>query len=444
MQKHDAQSVARRNTRCFIAFRLLFNARFYYPVFAVIFLDFGITLEQFALLNAIWAATIILAEVPSGALSDLVGRKKLLVWTAALMVLEMSVWAFAPRENTTLLFWLLATNRVLSGLGEASASGSDEALVYESLENAGRKDEWSRVLETMTKWQSVAFVVAMVAGGLVYDPGLLSRAASWFGMDVVLDKAFTLRLPVYLTLLTAVLCWINCLGFIDPKDDHEQDGLSVADAFRKTLAAGRWILKTPFAVVVILAGAFADSVIRMFITLGAEYYRQIHYPEFALGFVGAVLSLLNFSVAPVSRWLVDRKTPGTVFGVVSLLGIAGFWGVSLFIPYAGLLFMILLFAAFLITGFALSYYLNHITDKSMRATVLSFKGMALNLGYGFIGIVYARLLDFLVHARNIEPGDLLFQTSTQYFVPWFVAGVVLIAVSTKMRYPGINRFLDSK
>ena len=56
------------NVRLFIIFRVLFNARFYYPVFSILFLDFGLTLSQFAILNAVWAATIVLCEVPSGAL----------------------------------------------------------------------------------------------------------------------------------------------------------------------------------------------------------------------------------------------------------------------------------------------------------------------------------------------------------------------------------------
>ena len=48
-----------KNIRLFIAFRIFFNARFYYPVFTILFLDFGLTMAQFALLNAIWAATIV-------------------------------------------------------------------------------------------------------------------------------------------------------------------------------------------------------------------------------------------------------------------------------------------------------------------------------------------------------------------------------------------------
>ena len=35
------------NVRLFIAFRIFFNCRFYYPVFTILFLDFGLTLDQF-------------------------------------------------------------------------------------------------------------------------------------------------------------------------------------------------------------------------------------------------------------------------------------------------------------------------------------------------------------------------------------------------------------
>ena len=73
-----------RNVRLFIAFRVFFNARFYYPVFTILFLDFGLSLEQFALLNAAWASAIVLLEVPSGALADTFGRRNLLMVTGGL------------------------------------------------------------------------------------------------------------------------------------------------------------------------------------------------------------------------------------------------------------------------------------------------------------------------------------------------------------------------
>lgn len=52
----------RRNAFLFILFRVGFNTRFYYPVFSVLFLDLGLSLEQFSILNSIWAASIVALE----------------------------------------------------------------------------------------------------------------------------------------------------------------------------------------------------------------------------------------------------------------------------------------------------------------------------------------------------------------------------------------------
>ena len=49
-----------KNIRYFIAFKVFFNSRFYYPVFTILFLDFGLTLGQFALLHVAWTVGICL------------------------------------------------------------------------------------------------------------------------------------------------------------------------------------------------------------------------------------------------------------------------------------------------------------------------------------------------------------------------------------------------
>ncbi len=91
MAPSDLEKTARRNVRAFTLFRMFFSARFYYPIYALLFLDYGLTLEQFGVMSVCWAATIVLLEVPAGALAEALGRSKLLVATGILMVLEMAV-----------------------------------------------------------------------------------------------------------------------------------------------------------------------------------------------------------------------------------------------------------------------------------------------------------------------------------------------------------------
>ncbi len=435
------EAVAKRNVRLFIAFRIFFNARFYYPVFAIIFLDFGLTIEQFALLNVVWAVTIILAEVPSGAVSDLVGRRALLILTAVFMVAEMLVWSFAPRGNVTVLFWVLALNRVLSGLGEASASGSDEALVYDSLEQAGMRDQWSHVLATMTRWQSVAFMCALGIGGAIYDVTVVQWCADLLGLDVTVTREMNLRWPIYLNLVTAVATLLVTLRFVEPGEPEQRETRpSIATAFRQTWDAGRWIARTPFAFMVIVGGAFLDSVIRMFITMNSEYYRLIEFTPVSFGFIGMGISGLGFFIAPLSKRLVNEQTPTFNFFTIVGISLVGFFGASFFFPYVGLVFVVMLFIAFSILTFALSYYLNQVTTKSIRATVLSFKGMALNIGYGLIGVLYALLGAHLRGDPDLAADpDALFMRSIAWFPWYFAAGAALVVLLSLVRCPNINR-----
>ena len=185
------------NPQRFVLFTVFYNARAYYPVLAILFLDLGLTLDQFVLLNLIWAATIFLFEVPSGALADTIGRKKLLVTAAALMVVEMLCLLFAPRDGGVILLTLCVINRICSGLSEACASGADEALAYDSLPEKEQADAWDKLLATAMRWRSVGFVFAMILGGLIYNPEPLNHVLP---ENLQLSADVAHRLPVAVVL----------------------------------------------------------------------------------------------------------------------------------------------------------------------------------------------------------------------------------------------------
>ena len=108
------------------------------------------TLEQFAVLNGVWAATIVLLEVPSGAIADILGRRGLILFANVCMVLEMALMAFVPLGNPEWVFYALMFNRVISEFAEATASGADEALAFDSLKAEGLEARWSEVLKRLS------------------------------------------------------------------------------------------------------------------------------------------------------------------------------------------------------------------------------------------------------------------------------------------------------
>lgn len=386
-----------RNLPLFIAFRLLFNARFYYPVFAVIQLDYGLTLPQFALLNAVWAVSIVLLEVPSGALADRIGRKRMLVVSAFLMVLEMGVLAFVPLGNNATVFWAWVVNRILSGAAEAAASGADEALAYDSIPKDQREATWPRVLARLMRLSSLAFITAMLVGSAVYDPDLVNRALARAGTDFVLGKETLLRFPVYLTLINACLAVVVTLAMKEPPLETECGGES--SLWSGILAAGRWIVQTPVVCGLILAALVHDSVLRMFTVTGSEYYRLIGIPVAWFGVIGATFSALGLVTPKLATWLVKHGTMRSNFRVVSIVAFCGLAGVALAVPKWGVALVFFFGLGFGLLNFFTSHYLNALVDSRHRATVLSFRGLALNLGFGGISLLYGAIL------RGLKEGD---------------------------------------
>lgn len=431
------------NVRRFIAFRILFNARFYYPIFTILFLDFGLTLEQFAILNTVWALTIVLLEVPSGALADTIGRRNLVVLSAFIMVAEMLLILFAPIGNSQLVFYLFLANRILSGAAEAAASGADEALAFDSLKERGIEKKWGKVLERQMRLQSIAFVVAMSLGAILYDADKLNAAIDFIGIDITLSKSMAMRLPIFGTLVLGVLAVFTTLGLRETarSEPLENSWATLKQSIVKTMAAGGWILKTPLALVIICCGMLFDHTVRMVLTLNSEFYRQIELPEFSFGFIGAGLALIGTVMPKLGNLMAEKRSKIFNFLALTTSIASGLWLMALFIPFWGALPMILVYGGIFLNGFFVSHYLNQITDSRHRATVLSFKGLSFNLAYGFIGYIYAssiarlRQTDAIASLPENEVSGTLFRAAFSWGPAYFLilAAAVFVFATLHLR-----------
>ena len=435
--------LADRNRRRFIAFRVFFNARFYYPILAVLFLDLGLTATEYTLLNFVWAIVIVLAEVPSGALADRIGRRPLIVAAGVCMVLEMTVLLLAPLNGGLVLLLFCLANRMLSGLAEALASGADESLAYDSLAAESRASEWPDVLAAVMHWQSLGLLLAMLVGAAVYDPHLMTRVVASLGGDFQVDQGLALRFPIALNLVSAMIVLWLALGMREPHVKPElkksnTDAQSASDAaggWHGMLAAGAWILRTPVALFVIVAGVLIDSVIRLFLTFGSAYYRLIDLPEASYGLIGAAMAGLGMLVAPLARRLVQSGSLLRNFLILAALTFAGLIGVAFKVPLWGVLFAIPLAAAMTALGFIVSNTLNEQVRSEQRATVLSFKGLVFNLGYGFASLMFALALRAM---RDDGSSEQAFASAIEALPLWLVFTLLLLAVAFRGHRATLN------
>lgn len=407
---------AHRNARLFVFFRVLYNARAYYPVLAIFFTDLGLTLDQFVMLNAVWAAAIFLLEVPSGALADTLGRKKLLVIASSIMVVEMGLLLVAPKDGGWVLLLLCGLNRFLSGSSEAAASGADEAIAYDSLPEEDREQAWDAVLSSSMRWQAAGFIVAMSLGGLLYDPAWFNRLVpDRFSISIEIAH----RLPIALVFLQAIACLVITLRLEESDHPHGDTAERCRSAFRLTLATARRAFTTRRIALMIAGGLLIDSVIRNFATVTSEYYRLIAVPEWAFGFIGSLIGVTSWFVPAIATRVNRRFAPLTSLAiaggiaVVALLALAPAW------PWFGLLPAMVLMGLLGFVGFTLSRFLNSVAEPGQRATLLSVKGLAFNLGYGTYSLTFSLLLAGL--RRSSDDGS-----AFQQALFWQVGGFALV------------------
>lgn len=137
---------------------------------AVWFLYFQDVLSgaQAILLYAVFDVAVTLLEVPSGYMSDRLGRRKTLIASAITAFLGAVFLAVGDSFAT------FAFAQVLIGAGGAFASGTDEAMLYESLAATDREDEIEAQEVVAWRYSYVALAVSSVTGGAMalIDPRL--------------------------------------------------------------------------------------------------------------------------------------------------------------------------------------------------------------------------------------------------------------------------------
>ena len=159
------------------AYKALDDFILIYPLYAVMFVDHGVSPSQLALLFAVWSAVGLALEVPSGVLADHFSRKHLLAIGQIIRAAGYACWLLFPS------FWGYLAGFVLWGIKGALQSGTFEALVYDELDRRGAGDDFAKVIGRARAGGIAAILVAMLAAAAVQSFGgyvllmLLSIAA---------------------------------------------------------------------------------------------------------------------------------------------------------------------------------------------------------------------------------------------------------------------------
>ena len=333
------------------------------PIVVLFYSENGLTTYQVYLLQAAYSLAVALLEIPSGYMADIIGRRTSLIIGSILGTLGFVVLSYSHTFHGFL------AAEIILGLGGSFISGSDSALLFDSLAGQDRQHYYLRYEGRITALGNLAETVAAIGGGLI---------AAWLSYRAVYGfQAVVAAIAIPAALLT-----------IEP----DREKLTARPSFSQILAISREALFVNLK----LSSTLMISSVSGTATLCMAWTAQIYFVH--VGFDEAQITplwvVLNLTVAVISAYAV---------GVVARLGeLRALLIIIVFLPIGYILLGLLplipalatMFLFYAVRGFAtpmLRDMINQNCRSSVRATVLSIRSLLVRFGFAcagpFIGVV---------------------------------------------------------
>ncbi len=205
----------------FCLYGFLKNQRYFEPFLVLVFLEKGLSFFEIGVLIAFREVAINLFELPSGAIADLYGRRRSMLFSFTAYLASFAVFA------TSTAIWTLFAAMWCFALGEAFRSGTHKAMILDWLELQGRSDEKTKVYGTTRSWSQLGSAVSVLIAAVIV---FVEASYSWV---------------FWYTMIPYTLGWINFLGYPSELDGKNKREGSIGAVARHLITALRQCWRRP-------------------------------------------------------------------------------------------------------------------------------------------------------------------------------------------------------
>jgi MFS family permease len=330
----------------------------------------GLSIAEIMTVQAAFGGALALFEFPSGYMADRIGYRPTMILASLVSIAGWSVYCVASG------FWTVVGAEILMGLGISLVSGTHSALLYESLANRNREEDFARWYARSRTWAQIAEGSAALIAGLIF--------------------ALSVRLPFYLM----VIVWIVNLGvsiaLVEPRYARRtaQRPIEHMRSLIRYVAHGAPRLRALFGVSVVIGLSNFMPV-----WLVQLYARDGGVP---VTWLGPIWAIANYTVAlgsMMSGTLARRiGIGGVLLSCCFLIGL-GYFGMGLSYAWWGFVF----YFAFNLSRGISSPLLAHEEQKAIpsgdRASLVSLRSLLFRAGFILLGPLSGVLID--LHGQHM-------------------------------------------
>ncbi len=326
------------------------------PILFLFYKENGLATQDLFLLKAVYSFSIVVLEVPSGYLGDVWGRKASLILGSILGFVGFTVYCFATG------FWAFLVCEIILGVGQSFISGSDSALLYDSLQASKKENQYLKIEGKMISAGNFAEAVAAPLG--------------------VLIAMISLRTPFFFQAVVAFAAVPAALTLVEPARKKMKGHTS----FRQILAIVRYTVKDHKN----LRAAILYSSIMGTATLTMAWFVQPYFVYLALplALFGILIPVLNLFTGFVSMyaWKVEQilGRKKTMIFIAAGIG-CGYLLMGLTGSITGLFFLFMFYGVRGVATPVLRNQINEITPSDIRATVLSVRNLMIRMAFALLG-----------------------------------------------------------
>lgn len=337
-----------RNIKVYYAYMGLFQL-IIGPIVMLYLLDKGMNYTEIMVLESFFSIAVVVLEVPTGALGDLFGRRFSLFLAGIFMALGAVAYIIGSR------FWQFMIGEALFACGMSLKSGSDTAIVYDSLKKIGKENTFATVQGKGEAFALGSQIVGSVLSGFVYS----------------LNKDLPLLISAVLMAGSAIASLF--MYEIRTYEQEEKPGY-----FQQIRISARFLLTHQRVRSIVLYSIFFFVFYRIGFWYYQPYFRDIGLQAEYFGIIFALFNIVATLSARNAGKLIEY-TRGKSMILLSVLLAASFLLLGVTRYSFGFVFICLQQVARGVQVPVFMKYMNKHIPSNQRATIISCSSLLKNL-----------------------------------------------------------------